>query len=29
MADYKLQMETEVLEKVGKLKTNWDNQFDA
>jgi hypothetical protein len=29
MADYKLQMETEVLEKVSKLKTNWDNQFDA
>jgi 5-(carboxyamino)imidazole ribonucleotide mutase len=29
MADYKVQMETEVLEKVSKLKTNWDNQFDA
>ena len=29
MADYKLQMETEVLEKVSKLKTSWDNQFDA
>lgn len=29
MADYKVQMETEVFEKVSKLKTNWDNQFDA
>jgi 5-(carboxyamino)imidazole ribonucleotide mutase len=29
MTDYKLQMETEVLEKVSKLKTSWDNQFDA
>ena len=29
MADSKVQMETEVLEKVSKLKTNWDNQFDA
>ena len=29
MADYKLQMETEVLEKVSKLKSNWENQFDA
>jgi 5-(carboxyamino)imidazole ribonucleotide mutase len=29
MADYKLQMETEVLGKVNQLKTNWDNQFDA
>jgi 5-(carboxyamino)imidazole ribonucleotide mutase len=29
MADYKLQMETEVMGKVNQLKTNWDNQFDA
>ena len=29
MADYKLQMETEVLGKVNQLKSNWDNQFDA
>jgi len=29
MADYKSQMETEVLGKVNQLKTNWDNQFDA
>jgi 5-(carboxyamino)imidazole ribonucleotide mutase len=29
MADYKLQMETEVLGKVNQLKTNWENQFDA
>ena len=29
MADYKLQMESEVLEKVNQLKTNWENQFDA
>jgi 5-(carboxyamino)imidazole ribonucleotide mutase len=29
MADYKLQMETDVLGKVNQLKTNWDNQFDA
>jgi 5-(carboxyamino)imidazole ribonucleotide mutase len=29
MADYKLQMESEVMEKVSKLKTSWDNQFDA
>ena len=29
MADYKLQMESEVMEKVSKLKPNFDNQFDA
>ena len=29
MADYKLQMETEVLGKVNQLKSNWDNQFDT
>ena len=26
MGDYKLQMESEVMEKVSKLTTNWDNQ---
>ena len=29
MGDYKLQMESEVMEKVSKLKSSWDNQFDA
>ena len=29
MDDYKSKMETEVLEKVNQLKTNWENQFDA
>ncbi len=29
MADYKTQMESEVMEKVSKLKSNWDNQYDA
>jgi 5-(carboxyamino)imidazole ribonucleotide mutase len=29
LADYKLQMETEVLQKVSQLKSNWENQFDA
>ncbi|MFM6993925.1 MAG: 5-(carboxyamino)imidazole ribonucleotide mutase [Sediminibacterium sp.] len=29
MADYKSQMDSEVMEKAIKLKTNWDNQFDA
>ena len=29
MGDYKLQMESEVMEKVSKLTTNWDNHFDA
>ena len=29
MDDYKSKMESEVLEKVNQLKTNWENQFDA
>jgi len=29
MDEYKSTMESEVLEKVNQLKTNWDNQFDA
>ncbi len=29
MGDYKSKMESEVLEKVNQLKTNWENQFDA
>jgi 5-(carboxyamino)imidazole ribonucleotide mutase len=29
MDDYKSKMETEVLEKVNQLKSNWENQFDA
>ena len=29
MDDYKSKMESEVLEKVSNLKSNWDNQFDA
>jgi 5-(carboxyamino)imidazole ribonucleotide mutase len=29
MDDYKSKMESEVLEKVSNLKSNWNNQFDA
>ncbi len=29
MDDYKSKMESEVLEKVNQLKSNWENQFDA
>jgi 5-(carboxyamino)imidazole ribonucleotide mutase len=29
MDDYKSKMESEVLEKVNQLKTNWENQFDS
>lgn len=29
MDDYKSKMESEVLEKVSNLKSNWENQFDA
>ena len=29
MDDYKSKMESEVLEKVNQLKTNWENQFDV
>lgn len=29
MSDYKIQMESEVMEKVSKLKSSWENQFDA